>query len=485
MPAPSPRVRPSRGPALFALPPRALRALPAGALASLLAACAAAPPPARRAAPRPPAPPPAASAPPAVSAAPPEAGPPPIDLDLAARYFDEAGAACRADGGRLWGHSLCGPLLFAGAASHFVVANAPDAQGALAPRGRVFVGTLPPAQNVANTALAWSGVRWTMVSWAPPDDAEPRLVLLMHESFHALEPKLGVREDGPSNDHLASAEGRRLLRLEWRALAAALAAAGPARARAAADALAFRAERRRLFPDAAPAERALETHEGLAEYTGVRLAGRDAEDRVRLARARLADAEGKASFVRSFAYGSGPAYGVLLDEAGGAWRPRAAAGDDLGELLARALAVRPAAVGARARAGAYGGAAILREEAAREAEDRKRVAALRALVIEGPTLALPKQEGLSAVFNPNQVMPMGEAGTGYPTLRVTDAWGELVVSAGGALLDQAWSKVTVSAPEDPAARPLQGKGWVLRLNPGWSLAPGARRGDYVLRKAAP
>ncbi|HEU4538924.1 MAG TPA: hypothetical protein VFS00_32615, partial [Polyangiaceae bacterium] len=79
----------------------------------------------------------------------------------------------------------------------------------------------------------------------------------------------------------------------------------------------------------------------------------------------------------------------------------------------------------------------------------------------------------------------GEAGTGFPTLRVTDAWGELAVTEGGALIDKAWSKVVVSAPDDPAARPLQGKGWTVRLNPGWTLGPGTRPGDHVLRPTAP
>ena len=37
---------------------------------------------------------------------------------------------------------------------------------------------------------------------------------------------------------------------------------------------------------------------------------------------QLARQEEQPSFVRSFAYASGPAYGVLLDECGQKWRPR-------------------------------------------------------------------------------------------------------------------------------------------------------------------
>jgi hypothetical protein len=80
-----------------------------------------------------------------------------------------------------------------------------------------------------------------------------------------------------------------------------------------ADALLFRGERRRTVPGAAVNERRLENNEGLAEYTGFALRGTGGEE-TRLAVARrldMVDVEG--SFVRSFAYQTGPAYGLLLD----------------------------------------------------------------------------------------------------------------------------------------------------------------------------
>jgi hypothetical protein len=30
--------------------------------------------------------------------------------------------------------------------------------------------------------------------------------------------------------------------------------------------------------------------------------------------------------------------------------------------------------------------------------------------------------------------------------------------------------------------PIQGDGWTLELNPGWTLIPGERKGDYRLGK---
>ena len=110
--------------------------------------------------------------------------------------------------------------------------------------------------------------------------------------------------------------------------------------------------------------------------------------------------------------------------------------------------------------------------------DLRQVAALRARLIDGPTLTLPTPHP-RINFNPNELVPLGDAGTAYPTLRVAAAWGELVVASGGALLAPDWSKVVVTAPAD-ASRPLRGDGWELQLAPGWSIERGARAGDWVL-----
>ena len=47
----------------------------------------------------------------------------PIDLELAKTYFAEARQLAERDGGRLWGKSLAGLLLFVEPRTRFVVAN--------------------------------------------------------------------------------------------------------------------------------------------------------------------------------------------------------------------------------------------------------------------------------------------------------------------------------------------------------------------------
>ena len=64
---------------------------------------------------------------------------PAIDLDLAKTYFAEARRLAEADGGKLWGKSLAGPLLFVEPRTRYAVAIQADAEKKLKPVGGVFV----------------------------------------------------------------------------------------------------------------------------------------------------------------------------------------------------------------------------------------------------------------------------------------------------------------------------------------------------------
>jgi hypothetical protein len=89
------------------------------------------------------------------------------------------------------------------------------------------------------------------------------------------------------------------MQLKWRVLRRALESSGSGRAEAIADALAFRRERRE------------EIKEGLPSYTGVAAWANSPAD---AHRAAAPPASIDASIVGAFAYTSGLAYGVLLDD---------------------------------------------------------------------------------------------------------------------------------------------------------------------------
>ena len=407
----------------------------------------------------------------------------PIDTTLAYQYFQEAQALCSRDNGKLWGISLCGPMLFADPKTRTVVTNLADKEGVLSKQGNVFVGKLPAKLNIANTSFEWAGVKWSMIIFQSlSEDRYQRGNLMVHESWHRIQNEIGFPSSGASNNHLDSREGRVWLQLEWRALAAALTGRARQRKQAIEDALLFRAYRRAAFPLAASEELEMEMHEGLAEYTGVKLSGRPNPGK-HVVDANLREATQKQTFVRSFAYASGPAYGLLLDATKGNWRKSLTKEDDLGSLLQRKLSVRlPQNFErtAEARAKKYDLDKLITFETERENNRQTLLADYRAKLIEGPVLAIPLRQ-MNMQLNPGNLVPLEPVGTVYPDVRVTDVWGILTVTR-GALIKSDFSGIYVSAPTNPGGPLIEGDGWVLELNKGWAVATGTRPSDYVVKK---
>jgi hypothetical protein len=402
-----------------------------------------------------------------------------IDPVKANSAFTEAQRISEKDAGKLWGKTLYGPMLFAFPQTGEVVANQADANGLLHRQGNVYVGSLPKDVIIANTATEWSGIRWTMVQWPLPQYSLPRERLLAHELFHRLQPDLHLQSANPENPQLDSLEGRLWLQLEWRALAAALTQSGEAQLRSIQDALAFRAERHTLFPGSLESERALELNEGLAEYTGLSASMPDAVSARWRMITRLTNPEGD-TFVRSFAYASGPAYGLLLDERVSGWRLRITQESNLGLLLGFSLHVSSQEP-VNQRALQYGSAALRISETERAAIADAEKARYRALLVDGAILTLPNAGKFNFGFDPGSLVPLAEFGTVYATMQVSDAWGTLDVQ-GGALLAAGLKSVRVAAPSDTAGTLIKGPGWTLTLSPGWHIAPSTKPGSFIVQK---
>jgi hypothetical protein len=413
------------------------------------------------------------------SAAPPAASP--IDMVQAKAAFAEAEAVSDKEGGRLWGKKLYGALFFVDPETRTVVANEPDLEGVLHATNGVYVGTLPQEIIVSNAPTEWQGKRWTMLMWPSiPIDTIDRRIIFAHELFHRIQPGLGLMAPDSPNLQLDTPEGRLWLQLEWRALAAALVDEGPAQTRAIRDALAFRSHRHELFAGSAQTEASLEIAEGVPEYTGT-IAGEPDRDSARWhAIGKLTDPDQSITFVRSFAYTSGPPYGLLLDQRLPGWRTKLSARSDLSVLLASTLPPHTA-VSAEARASLYGAVAIRIAEAQRAQKAEAAKERYRARLVEGPTLLLPGGRKFAFSFNPSTLVSLGDANTVYPTFHATAEWGTLDVTD-GVLVPTDFSRATVAAPKDTQGPHLEGPGWTLELAAGWSVVPGARAGSYTVAK---
>jgi hypothetical protein len=389
-----------------------------------------------------------------------------VDRQLAQRYFEEATELCERDAGRLWGVSLCGPMVIFDPATGTRATSQPEPEG-----------QPPRFGGFADGPVSWGGLRW--FAWPlymlPKDDADVRQQLMLHGLFHRIQSELGFTTEDGYNEHLDTFEGRVWIQLEWRALRRALESGGNDQAEAIADALAFRRERRRLFPGAADNERRDEIREGLATYTGVAAWADSPADARRAAAAALAG--GEWSFVGNFEAASGPAYGVLLDDLMPGWRRQVRSTADLGDLLASATSRAPTTDVAVAAA-RYDAATLRTAEEARDRAQQVRVAGLRRRFVDGPVLTMPA--GGSGTSDTRGSVGIPGVGTVlFNNFTLSARWGRLDAD-GGVLRSADGTTLSVPVTVPLEGTTLRGDGWSATLNTGWVVRPAARPGSFVI-----
>lgn len=390
-----------------------------------------------------------------------------VDQQRAEAYFKEASDICQRDGGRLWGVSLCGPMVFADVRSRTLATNQPRP-----------AGEWPRVLGFANAPVEWGGSRWAAYMWdfttALPTPRYRREFIL-HELFHRIQPDLGLTTLSGQNAHLDTVEGRVWLRLEWRALARALAQSGDDRNRAVGDAAAFRLKRRSQFAGAAENERREEITEGLAQYTGTVATAASHPEAVASAIEHLAAAEQHETFLQQ-AYTTGVAYGILLDDASPDWRRRVRSDSDLGQMLIATLEIRPVADAVEASA-RYGGAEVRAAEQTRDEQQRARLLELRNRFVDGPGLLVPSGGG--GTFNAVGATPIPGAGTVFVLpYRQRGDWGTLEATK-GVLVNEDGTR-RLPGPVRIEGATLTGDGWTVTVAPGWTLRSGPRSGDYQI-----
>jgi hypothetical protein len=391
-----------------------------------------------------------------------------VQPELARQYFAEATKLCERDAGRLWGVSLCGPRVIFDPATRTRATSQPEPEG-------------PPPRfpGFADGPVSWGGLRWFSfpLYMLPANDADLRQQVMLHGLFHRVQPELGLLGAGDgSNEHLNTLEGRFWMQLEWRALRRAVDSSSD-RTEAIADALAFRRERRRRFPEAAENERRDEIREGLASYTGIAAWAKSPADAHRAAASALAGGESQSSFVGNFEAASGPGYGVLLDDLLPGWRRQVRGTSDLGDLLAAATK-GPAAADLAEAAARYDGATLRTKEEARDRAEQIRIADLRRRFVDGPVLTMPGAgSGTSDTTGSVGILGVGTVFFGNFTLSAQ--WGRLNAN-GGVLRAADGSTLSVPVAGRVEGSTLQGEGWSATLNAGWVVRPAARPGSFVI-----
>jgi hypothetical protein len=388
--------------------------------------------------------------------------------------FGEIKTLLKKDNGKTWGINLYGALMFVDPATKYFVANEQNAAGTFTKDGNYFTGRLDEKAMIANTALKIDEKNWTMVMLPLPEDNDAKRELIVHELFHNIQDKLNLKPDAGTNSHLDGKTARIYMQLEWNALLQANTTNDQTkRINHIKNALIFRELRRLEYTGSAVKENCLELQEGLAEYTGVKLGIEKESNKTEFITKRVENAaKNYPSFIRAFAYVSGPLYGLLLDKSGKNWRKGLAPESDLGKLLAEKYSIKPdsnpQSIFDKIKE-EYGSGTIQKFENLREEKNIKTVNMYKDKFINNPVLILPNKK-MQFQFNPNELVALGNTGNVYPHLRVVANWGILTAEE-GAVIASDWMSVLVSAPFKTKGNILTGTGWKVELNEKWKAVP--------------
>jgi hypothetical protein len=294
---------------------------------------------------------------------------------------------------------------------------------------------------------------------------------------------LGFEAYNPDNNHLNQRDGRIYLRLELEALKKAIVANNKGERQShIRAALVFRQFRHQKFPGADSTENRLELKEGICEFTGLLMSGRNRSQIQAYLLPRIDRFMASPSYIRSFAYETTPVYGWLLHEDQPGWNRQINAQTKLHDFFQKAfgIAIKPEQLEREAwqLSASYNGEAIAKEEAEREEARLRMLAAYRQHFIDSAHLSLPLIK-MNMSFDYTRMVPLEPFGTVYPSIRITDEWGILEASE-GALISNNWDLVTLSLPLENSGSKISGKGWTLELRPGYSIQIDAANNNYRL-----
>ncbi|MFI5188275.1 MAG: hypothetical protein ACHQF0_16210 [Chitinophagales bacterium] len=409
-------------------------------------------------------------------------------INLANTYFKQIRSISDKDHGKFWGLPIYGPIMIVDPDKRIIYANEQDNLNSLVRIKDIYIGILPDTEAVANTSISWRGKRWTMLIWGSLSKNDlKRNRLVFHELFHSIQDELGLPLKGGFSDHLDQKEGRIYFRLELEALKSALANHGHKRKKDLQNAFNFRMFRYQLFPNAKEMESALEWSEGLAEFSGVSLSKIN-EGTKNLYLGNLIDSATifYPSFMRSFAYITGPVYGQLLSEKNPGWQRRITSQDDFSKLILkkyRLKQVHDLSGAVALEFNNYNGTVIKQEEEKKEQVRIEQVDKIRKKYTDAPVLIIPFSNKATGSFGPNNIIKISGSETFYESLELIDSFGRLTINKGG-LKDYSKKQVRVSLPDlaVPNQPIIKTDEWELQLNKGWKLVPGPNKNLIVMQQ---
>lgn len=387
-------------------------------------------------------------------------------MEKAAPSFENLKKVSDADNGKLWGKTLYGPTMFVDVETRNLVANQQNRENSFEQKGSLFFGRLPEDIVIANTAINYCGEDWSCVIWDGNRDLQTNTHLLIHENWHRIQDEIGLPACGSFNQHLDEAESELLLKLELSILKTLLQDNFKDLTEGLRDAMTVRKMRQTKFPNGN--ENQFECHEGMAEYTAFKILPLDNDNeeiRKGLAASAIIKGMDNGGFGNSFAYLTGPAYGLLLDEVVPEWRKSVCSGQTIPDVISTVVPIPDTVDSAEIDriSTSYNAADYLSIERIRlEARD-KEDAALRAVFSESKWLVIPNNNTHFG-FDPNErLVAYDSLGVIYKTMQLKGDFGTINVK-NGIIRANDWSRFIIPYSENHCDAEIS-------LNSGYVIDP--------------
>ena len=256
----------------------------------------------------------------------------------ALELYAEAQRVCAADGGRLWGENIWGPVLLVRDSDKLAFTNEPSLLRDSRKFESLYCGTLDSDIVVAGSAVSFRGMDVAMVPMFDLTDSA-LVEVFVHELFHRFQNRhYGRDEMVYDNAHVDSKTGRTLILCELMELTKALGCNGLDRRPHIEKALDFRRWRWTLFPDKITDECRFEFQEGLALYTQYRLCLRDSAKVAQQLGQDVGRLMTAPNLSRQYGYYMGAMY-ACLNDVDATWRNEVTPTMDLGERVRRIYGV--------------------------------------------------------------------------------------------------------------------------------------------------
>jgi predicted DNA-binding transcriptional regulator AlpA len=212
------------------------------------------------------------------------------------------------------------------------------------------------------------------------------------------------------------------------------------------NALLFRLHRQSLYPN--NNEDAFERLEGLAEYTGFKLATIDSCLKTNELIKHIDTGIKKVGFSNSFAYFTGPAYGFIFDKYSSDWIEQVKQGLSLTQIGCKLVNFNPSyidTVKIEFLVKQYKADSLINAVKSRAEKEKQLVEKLERKFFNNSRLVIP-YNNINFTFNPQEKLVSISEGVVYPTFSLTANWGTLKVSK-GIYRDNNWRFFIVPIPD--------------------------------------